>query len=250
MTHILGFLTPLLRICPWILSGCITLCSHAFNLSQVLYVLSLLSFLSLFPVEGVRFSWCDPLPVGAGHRSVPLLQSSRSPSFTTRSRKTDRQHRSPPQFFLVPYYTTPPSLCWNFVMFFSVFSSLLSFCTYGLQLLFYLPVGSDVVWSGFTLQIGCFIWHLQTYQILPATFCENYIWSSHLWTYYRGQRIELVWSQRQSLAYWPKEEEKNHISACFDHLGLCRRTLPYGSSLVTGGLPLKPEKLLPQVAVE
>lgn len=43
-------------------------------------------------VAGVRSSRCDPLPVGVGHRSAPLLQSSRSLSFTTINWSTNNKN--------------------------------------------------------------------------------------------------------------------------------------------------------------
>lgn len=63
---------------------------------------------SLSLVAGVRSSRCAPPPVGVGRHSAPLLRSSRSRSFTTRSWNTNNEHRS--SFFFI------------FVFFFYIFS--------------------------------------------------------------------------------------------------------------------------------
>lgn len=48
---------------------------------------------TLYLVTGVRANWCDPLPVGVGHRLASPLRSSRSLSSTTRSWKNETVHR-------------------------------------------------------------------------------------------------------------------------------------------------------------
>lgn len=66
---------------------------------------------SLSLVAGVRSSRCAPPPVGVGRRSAPLLRSSRSRSFTTRSWNTNNEHRSSFFFyfcFFFFYIFSPP----------------------------------------------------------------------------------------------------------------------------------------------
>lgn len=114
---------------------------------------------SLCPVAGARSSRCDPLPVGVGRRSAPLLRSSRSLSCTNRSWNTNNQHCSSssssptpcvtqfilllPQFPLI-FLLTP--LSYVGVLFFthlSFFFSALSFPTpsshHNSPFLFHLP---------------------------------------------------------------------------------------------------------------
>lgn len=59
---------------------------------------------SLSLVAGVRSSRCAPPPVGVGRRSAPLLRSSRSRSFTTRSWNTNNEHRSSFFFYFILFF--------------------------------------------------------------------------------------------------------------------------------------------------
>ena len=111
------------------LHGCLTsqavgICSLLLTSSWILsvYVVwgvqlshySELMCLSLSPVADVRSSWWDPLPVGAGRHSAPLLRSSRSPSFTSSSWSTEADAG----FF-------PPSIKYSSFVFSGLSSSLM-----------------------------------------------------------------------------------------------------------------------------
>lgn len=248
----------------WILSVCLALCC----LRSTVVTLSLIwvkqvkriscAVTSLSPVAGVRSSRCGPLLVGVGRRSAPLLRSSRSLSFTTRSSSTDSGHSSPLQVFPssappLPEYCTSTYVWVLFITFFCFFCSLFGLTSSSSYQspLFTSRVGSDLTFNSRTAYwdireqvdtaAACFtyislytmaqkILYLAPTEDFFRKIIQNFSLSHLLSVAARLDQFEIekkdlhdwvVWWFSQ---LWQSTENLNYQLTSF-----CRRALPYGS---------------------